>query len=558
MRNIIAIAAIAAAVIVVAAVIARCSTPTPTIAAEAGAPPHAVIKKGLGRRVRPAKPPSPPKNIGWAPTWNAADRQFAWARTAAPTTSLMASPPPITPSSWAVPSWFIDPVGGNNANNCTTSGTPCKTYTEIMSRWGCVTGILGCPILSVPVTITFLTDQPNDTDRVIFRGTIADGGYIYLVGTLTTVTWGSATLGTVTPKYQGADGGASVLLQANLGQAVAPAVGMLLVDTTAGGNAWIDSASGNVATLTQPQAPNTPASPVQPDPAGTEINSFTTGDAFTIKRPTQVYVPDFEPQGIYSDSNFRATYGFIYHIWSPDPILGPGANPSNVNSFVQASETRFDTSVNVTTAFAMLLGPDIDTFGQGYTATNVWSNGGGSLSTVMMSAGAYATGFPGFTRVGSGSVIQGDAIIHGGFSVQGLEVTVENVYTDGAIVVDSNSTMNVENHLGPIYGNYSVLPQTQAAVTYEPPGACKAFLGTPTLGFANGSVLVGSTCDVTNASAPAPSICTGNIPLTIAELDIALDGGINLCTDASVDASRGCGHGCFDTASGARFVDNQF
>lgn len=406
------------------------------------------------------------------------------------------------PSSWTQPVWFIDPVNGNDTTHTgITSGSALKTWRGLMNRWQCFpVGEVGCPVLNQLTVVTFLTDQPDNTDPVLFQGVMGEGGSFFLTGTLTQVTWGSATLGAVTAKNRAT----GVLLQANLGQAVTPAVGLLLKNTTHSGISWIDSAATNVATLTQPELP-IPAPPVTPPQFGTEVNTYVITDAFTIQKPSKVYVQVFEPIAISGDNSFHSIFSWIEHVWVPDPH-GPGGSPSQLNSNVFVYESRFDTFVysagNMNESTPVI--------------SNSWMNGTGQFSTQLLEAGAFNTQAA-YNIYLNGSFIDNDAILHGNVFVNeplnpsqpGTYFT--HVYLDGTVGI--GGSMIVQTDVWGVY-TLNVTPGIGSGFLGFTTSATASFLHTPTL-------KIGGATTAFSVTAAQPAVWNNAVTINVTNLDAA-------------------------------------
>lgn len=427
----------------------------------------------------------------------------------------------------AVPNWSIDnsqavlgPLadGGTgpcaaDSNTCqsATCGAagsgigPCRTYGEIATRWGTT-----APTLGQVTVLQFLSDDTGENVAIDPR--IVQGGALYVVGTPTQVTWGSSALGAVTAKNRAT----STLLQANLGQAASAAVGMMLYDTTHPGRAWVDSAVGNVATLTQPMVPNTPSAPTHYAPFPAEVNTWTSGDAFTVERPTKVRLTEYLPTQSAGDTTVSTgTLSFLSGVWVVDPS-GVGTSQFVTNTSLFISEARSD-------AFVIYSGSSIQPGSFLGTTANSWFAGTGAFNGAWMSGGAIATvaaprTYPVTFLASNG--LDGDLILHGQTAVQtnasqnNAESLLSLVYLDNE--VDVYTQLNVsQNEYGATatYGAYTLNVKRGGVLTYVAP-ALSTFLGTPTLKFTTNT----TGCSVTNAS---PAVWNCGISLTPANLDAA-------------------------------------
>lgn len=182
---------------------------------------------------------------------------------------------PITPSSWTVPDWFIDPVAGNDNNACTSSGTPCKTYGAITQRWG-----TNQPTLSQATTVTWLSDDVS-TDPVYIKPTLIGNGGITIHGTLISQT--TATIGTfVAPNFTAGTKG-TITASGQSGAYWTPYVGKVVHDTTANATFIVDGDSGSATATITTAFPL----PIVEFPTGSVI--LSSGDSIVIYRPSTIY-----------------------------------------------------------------------------------------------------------------------------------------------------------------------------------------------------------------------------------------------------------------------------
>lgn len=421
--------------------------------------------------------------------------------------------PPLTPASWSVPYWAVDNSSSttcaSDANTCTsaTCGAagigPCKTVGEVASRWGTNT-----PSLAQVTVLQLLSDDV--AENVALDPRVMQGGAFYFIGTPTQVNWGTSALGAVTSKNRAT----STLLQANLGQAASVAVGSMLYDTTHPGRAWVDSATGNVATLTQPMVPNTPAAPSHYVPFPAEVDTWATSDVFAVMRPTKVRLTELLPRQAAGDTTVSTgTLSYIGGIWNIDPS-GVGTSQFLTNTSVYISESRFD-------SFVVYEGSSIQPASFLGSTGNCWFAGAGAFNGAWMSGGAIATTaaprtYP-VTFLGSNG-LDGDLVLHGLAAVQtngsqnNAESLLSLVFLDNE--VDVYTQVNVsQNEYGStaIYGTYTLNVKRGGVLTYVAP-ATSTFLGTPTLKFTTST----TGCSVTNAS-PAVWNCGINLtPTTLA------------------------------------------
>jgi len=222
------------------------------------------------------------------------------------------SAPPVTPASWLEPEWDYDPVAGNDANNCLSVSTPCKTFAQIVSRWGTLE-----PTFPQNTFVRQLSAQSTTGDPVRIRVHTSGTATFWYVGVPQVLTTG--TLGTVTAKTYGSAGSGHPL------EAVLPAgqvAGYLITDTTQGnstgfldrvttGTTWIIEQP-----LTAPVLPNTTFGSGR-----SENNSWATGDAYTISQLPAVYMLEWSP----TFGDFNASFS-NYPQLQDVQIMDPGAD----------------------------------------------------------------------------------------------------------------------------------------------------------------------------------------------------------------------------------------
>ena len=301
--------------------------------------------------------------------------------------------------------WYIDPVNGNDANSGLTSATPIRTYKELLTRWGG-----GDPILPQSTTVTFLNDQPDFSDPVVFTGQMINDGILTFTGQLTQVA--SGTFSSIVAKNRSTGQRWNVTDSSQSADFWTEWVGYLVNDTTANAWFWVDADLGSsTAVITEPLAQG---SLYNPSPAFVTINS---GDNYIIYKPTKIYLINFSPISI---SQYTS---MLSHIW----IIGPSGLGGFDNTFTQTFtfllESRCDTTYN------QLLGLSVAPVQQqpipGLAVEKSIASGfifGGSIGTIM------ATNSP-----GTSLLLDGDVAINAAFqTVQGL-VIIGTAFWNGYI-----------------------------------------------------------------------------------------------------------------------------
>jgi hypothetical protein len=429
--------------------------------------------------------------------------------------------PPITPVSWTIPAWYVNPSTGNDTNNCQTSGTACKTFAEIAARWGTYS-----PILSQATSITFTADQPNNSDPVILRPILRDPGTLFLTGTLTTVTWGSSTLGTVTAATN------TVPLQINVNQAASAAAGLLIDNTTHASREWCDTASSNTCTVTNPvtKAVVPTVATLMPT-LGKAVAGTATTDAFTIQQPSKVYLVDFEPTVAAGPASFNGPQATVSDIWVPD-TGGAGASQLTLNDNVWMQESRVD-------SFVRYVSQSIND-GNPFGFYNCWLSGAGQFVGTTLIAGAVGT-LALFQQWFSNSLLDGGLLVQGAsfFQASGgskINNNLGNVYFLGALTQTISNLTAINNSLSyglGIKGSFTINTNPGGVVGYGT-SAAASFLGTTTLKM-NGAT---TACSVTLA---IPAVWNCGITVNPTNLDAAA-------------GAAGFGGRAIDLSSGSLFV----
>jgi hypothetical protein len=340
-------------------------------------------------------------------------------------------PPPINPV-WSVPAWHINFLTGANTNTCVDSAHPCKDLLEIEARWGTQS-----PVITVGVGIFAHADDL--TNWYTFTPQIVNGGAVWMVGDTTNVS--SGTLASVAAKNPAR---APVPeLQADLGGAAAGAQGLQIVNTTRGSSvAWVDSVSGTVATLTQPQVANASGPPTKPAIRPGEVNTWANGDSFTTRRPVRLQFNQLVSNSSVGDAAGDQQFLYVQNLEAFDPVSPTFSSSLPVGGvlFVQARVSPF-----------VLFNPGGSVFS---ALSNTWSPGGGLYASGVLVGGAMGTlNVPQTGVFLSNAELLDDTIIHGDIAVpQGnaLEFTFVDSASCECLGVTVGGQMEVATRL---YGN---------------------------------------------------------------------------------------------------------
>lgn len=439
--------------------------------------------------VRPAPPPvdsRSPEEIALA-ACGAADGSWRCAGVAHAVRLAAGGRPPLTPPSYSVSFWAVDnslaTTCASDANTCTstTCGAagigPCKTVGEVVSRWG-----TSAPVLAQATTISFLSDDAAESFDVVPIVASPNGG-IHVKGALVTVSTG--TLGTVTAKNRAT----STLLQANLGQAAAPLVGDMVQNTTRGTIAWIDAASGNVATLTQPFDAITDCTS-----DFTFKDNTASGDSYAIVRPVKVGLrrvnPTFQSGAVFFPAPTQAC---VEHVWVVDPSGTPSTSAYDHSISVVIDESRIDPNAFIRTE-RQLQEPQ-------YMFNNFWNGG---LQNNQMSqnapgivAGAvYTSNAQGGGVANNGEFIfDGDVILHGFTFISGPYGVIAAAYAANHVAVEGATVQIVQNISPPaLYGPGFLQIGSNSTLVLRGTTAAASLLLT-------GGVFFGDAANLTTASA---------------------------------------------------------
>ena len=396
--------------------------------------------------------------------------------------------------------WFIDPVHGNDANSGLTSATPIRTYKELLTRWGGMS-----PILPQSTTVTFLNDQPDFSDPVVFTGQMINDGILTITGQLTQVA--SGTFSSIVAKNRTTGQRWNVTDSSQSAGFWTQWVGYLVNDTTANAWFWVDADLGSsTAVITEPLAQG---SLNNPSPAFVTINS---SDNYVIYKPTKIYLINFSPVSI---SQYTS---ILSHIW----IIGPSGLGGFDNTFTQTFtfmlESRCDTTYN------QLLGLS----GAGSTTTNSWLGGGENYASVFIFGGSVGT-ILASNASGASLLLDGDVAINAQFqSVQGL-VIIGTAYWNGTIDIPNINSLGADTAQVYVTDNayYGIAALWGAGAINVHVGGELGYSGT-----AAGALLKlsGLTLDgATTASAfnltVNPGVWNTGISLTPTNLDAAISSG---------------------------------
>lgn len=462
-----------------------------------------------------------------AACWGFEDGHKAWrcgvkVTKLAPKTVLAASgaSTPIIPGSWTVPAWFVNPSTGDDSNSCTSSGSPCKHYYEIaVHRWG-FSGVCAQPILKQNTTITFLANQTDNTDPVLWCPLLNNGA----IPSIVTGTPASTAAVFTRSAAKNRSAGSNNLLAGSF-SAGTPAAGVLTQNTTHASRAFIYSlAEGSDWNMTQPVALS--AIPESGVPA--EVDTWASTDAVNLLTPIQVDLVRFSPVVIDFDAGFD-NIGYLSELTVFDPS---GTGSDNVYlSNVYSQDVLFQRSVTpdegpgiqgVSTAFSTLPIFSNCFFSGGIVWLSasqplLWAGAApgtlGALITAVIPLAAPQTPYSG--------IVDGD-FISGGSGARFGNVFFGFVYLDNSINIPPMTQVTFATELA---GGHVVYGTAGKTITFL--GNARGYMasGTFTAGWTAPALVTGVTMNAAatacSHSAAAPDVVDCGITTSVANLDAA-------------------------------------
>ena len=394
--------------------------------------------------------------------------------------------------------WYVDPVAGNDSATGLTPETAVKTYGQIVSRWQDT-----APLLYQTTTITFLNDQPDFSDPVVFSGEI-NGGF-FLVGQLKPVRNG--TLSSVTPRNRTANQRWRVKDVTCNALCWIAYQAYVLYDSVAQSYAWVDTAGEtlNSVWLTEPL---TAASFFNTAPP---YGPVANDDAYALLQPTRVYVTLFSP---------LTTNGFaseMSNVWITAPTVDSAAT---INAFVFLYLVRVDPYVTIAPSAGLVP-----------TITNCYLVTGGDLGPgTSFIAGDFENNAVFGGTFEEPVVIDGDAaidteiLVMSGFIIIGSAYTEADLYLPnlgpyGAGEIRLALSNDVYYYEPALWGGGVVDVSVGGEIDYSAGTAAAAFLKT------GGLQIEGlTTANTINYTSSPANILTG-ITLTAAALDTPVGSG---------------------------------
>lgn len=401
----------------------------------------------------------------------------SWACSARrPQTFKASGNSPLTPVSWTVTDWWIDPANGSGTasdqNDCVSATTACLTFGEVIQhRLGTFS-----PRLVQPTRFHQLSSQALNTDFVFFEPYVANGGQAILLGSL--IPNGAPfTPGGLTAKVRGGPG---QLLTLTTVPAYVAAKN-LIFNSTRSSYAFVDSViAGPNAVMSQP----IPASVITTVgiPTLSEDNTWAAGDTYQANTLPLVNLKRWHPDGGdvgAGGASTQASGGWTQFVQYADSS-GTGASEYpfegdsaiNVISACQISPRIHSSANNGRGQALYIIGSD--------ASQPVAQYGAGSTNNLAVFGGVQRS-TANYTNV----LLDGDAIAHGAIVFIGTSNFIGALFSDSSLTITGFTQVNPT-----IWGSATVAVQAGStlrnsaanfAASLLTSGALK--LGTLTTGF---------------------------------------------------------------------------
>ena len=445
-----------------------------------------------------------------------------------PSKAFFASADPISPLSWSVPNWYIDPAnsigcasdansgtaatctGGCSGTTCPSGIGPIKTWGELnVHRWGCQGNPMACPVLRQNTVINWLSGQSDNTDAIMYYPGLQNGAYTEfncVLGAAQQVS--STTLTSVTPKNRAAG---QLLAAAYTGVGA----GQLVQNNTHPSRALTYKVgSGGKWNMSQPLTGQEPPITFVIFPTFSEVDTWAPGDAVVAYSPSMLDIVSIFPNANEFDEDFTfAAYVYgcgvsTFGPWTTEgDATGFGSNVYLIDSIVldtgffacgsMGYTGAYDSYVNFVETYSFLSG-DSGTFL------------GGILN------GIDTTEFFAFDQ---------DAIMGAGSL---FSITTTSEYNLGSVFVDSGSFIDfrpgmigwLDNDItgATLWGPGSVSLEGNSYLRYKHSTAVDAFL-------VLGGLQMDGQTTACNHTGAAPDVITCGIALTPVNLDLAVISG---------------------------------
>jgi hypothetical protein len=318
---------------------------------------------------------------------------------------------PITPISWTVTNWFIDPANlsttASDSNDCITSTTACLTFGEvIVHRLG-----THSPQWAQSVTINQISAQTLNVDNWYLNPVSVQGSNYAVIATNPN-RGASFSPTTVTAKVQTSAGNA-LSLNGNLPAGLS--VGDIVTNITKSSIAKVQAVAGGNATMTQPFA-SAGLTTISPFPFLTEDDTWANTDTY------------------------QATVPILSNMKTPLPLGGDATNPGGAigtawfqgleiadssgapgGSVISAAPSGMSMMFSMCTMDPVFLLDNLR--GEASEYLSCTGNVIEVLAGAMIQGGACTQ----LTALGSLANIDGDVIVKTTFNVFGVDVTIGDV-----------------------------------------------------------------------------------------------------------------------------------
>jgi hypothetical protein len=325
----------------------------------------------------------------------------------------------------AATTWYVDPVNGNDSNAGTSSSTPVQTIMGgIVPKWG-----TAAPVLGGTTTIELLNPQSVGQEAIVLSPIMINGSNFAIIGQPSAA--GTAfSPSSVTPKSRGTPG---TLLQLQ-GMPSNAAPGMLLVNTTKGSSAFVDSILSGTGVVTQPLA-NTGLQTVTASPNYAGDDTWSASDVYQLYSLPTLNLKVLQPQGGDSDPMRGSPVCWLQNIYIPDVS---GAAGSSTIELALGASSLVVSCCRVDPYYVS------SSSGAGVAvAANCWLNGGGTLRGAVMMGGAINTALANDATFECLARADGDAIVHGNCQISEANTTFGVVYIDSTLLVTHGATLLV-------------------------------------------------------------------------------------------------------------------
>jgi hypothetical protein len=329
--------------------------------------------------------------------------------------------PPYNPVWFAAGNIYWDPANltglASDGNDGLSAITPILTWAEAIRRYGSISPVFS---YGVGVVVHKMSAQTLNVDPVWFAPKLSGGAQAVLLDTLVPFASG-VTAGVVTAKNRSTP---QLLTVASM--PVGTTAKMFVFKST-GSYAFIDSMSGQTATMQQPLSAasfNAPAT--VPTPA--EDNSWTTGDTLTIYNlPNLTNLKMWRPTCGDLSSGGQASAGWVQFTQIADSSGTGGSEYTLVADGINGMA-------------GCLVVPRTHVSGLGGRGFSAYLFGNSHVGAVVIFSGAqpfiFGGGLAGGLTLNSAIMsVDGDTILHGAVIANSGTLAGDALYADGAVTI---------------------------------------------------------------------------------------------------------------------------